>query len=140
MRRSISPLPRTRFSRSSPDNSVSQHADLIDVHFHDVAGLHGANACGRAGSYDVAGFKRERSRDVLDKRWDAEDERAYVRILFKAPVQVRSQAKRTRVDATGDAWTERRKTVKTFGACPLVICPLQVPSGEIVANRVTHND
>jgi hypothetical protein len=124
MRRSISPLPRTRFSRSSPDNSVSQHADLIDVHFDEITRLHGAHACGCAGGYDVTGFECERGRDVLDERWDAEDERASVGVLLEAPIQVCSEAKRTWVNATGDAWTERRKTVKAFGACPLIIGPL----------------
>src|SRR4051812_13336766 len=80
--------------RSAVGDGVLQDADLVDLHFHLVAGLHPhrrvaarADAAGRAGNQHVARQERGPGGDILDDLRDLEDHLLGARVLHALAVQ-----------------------------------------------------
>src|SRR6266508_1239826 len=136
----------TLFRRNHP---IAQHADMVDLGLHYVAGLHilrrieaHAHAAGRAGRDHRARLERLAERQHLDRRRNVEDQVADGRVLAGFAVQSQPQSQSRRVGyfvGSDDPWADRAAAIEALAFVELLMAILQVARRNIVENCIAED-
>src|SRR5688500_5792621 len=121
---------------------VAERPDSLDLDHDAIAGPQRSDARGRAGGNNVPWIQGHEPRDVLDQIGYRKDQFARVRLLPPFGVDPAFDVKRRRIEADGNARSNRREGVEALGARVLPVFRLQLARGDVVeagdAKNVVH--